>query len=289
MDLEQSDDDILDAEIEADEPVVDTEAEAEIEDAPEIETDDDAETEEQTEAEAEDVLTVSLGEEDEPEETPVIRTIRDKNREQAKRIKELEAKLSAGTSAEPKTVLGPKPKLEDFDYDADKFEEELVKWSDAKRKVEAETKAEAEKAKEFQSKYDARLQTYNEAKAALGARDFEDAETSVRDTLSPAQQSIIVANAKRPELLVYALGKNPDVAAKLAGSPDLVSFAYQLAQIEASMKVTGTTKPTPEKRVKGGSGPALSSDKQLERLEAEADRTGDRTKVLAYKKSLRKK
>ena len=96
----------------------------------------------------------------------------------------------------------------------------------------------------------------------------------------------MVQGAKNPALVVYALGKNPAKAKELASISDPVKFAFAVANLEAQLKVT-PRKPKPEpERVLSGSSRAISGtvDSQLERLREEAARTGDMSKVMAYKR-----
>jgi inosine/xanthosine triphosphate pyrophosphatase family protein len=106
--------------------------------------------------------------------------------------------------------------------------------------------------------------------------------------LNQTQQGIIVQGADDPALLVYALGKNPKKLQELSSISDPVDFAFKLAKLEAQLKVTNKKAPSPETRVKGAKTGVSSgsSDKVLERLRNEADKTGDYTKVLSYKKKL---
>lgn len=231
-------------------------------------------------------LTVTIeGEEDEPEDQGVgIRKLREAHKDQKKRIKELEAKLQ---SQQPQVSdVGEKPRLEDFDYDSEKFETAFLDWSERKRAHEAKKQAAEQEGEAARERYNQRLQSYAQKKAALGAKDFDEAEEAVLEGLSVAQQSVIIANSEKPDLVVYALGKNPSVLSRMAEKSDLISFAFEVAKLESNLKVTGTAKPKPEKRVKGPSGAALTPDKKLTQLEDEADRTGDRTKLLAYKREL---
>lgn len=279
-----------------------TETEEELEDEAEEVVDEDEDTEadetkgedegevaESDDDEEEAGLVVSLGDDDEDEDedqSPVIRSMREKLRDQKKRIKELEANAENETA--DAVQLGEKPTLESVDYDSDKFEAALLEWNEKKRKSDADKQVQAERQEAMQKHYDERLASYQTAKQSLGARGFEDAEDAVRETLSTAQQSIIVANAKQPAILVYALGKNPDMMKELAEQPDLASFAFRLGQIESGMKVTGMNKkPAPEKRLQGRSQAPASGSKKLEQLRSEAEKTGDYSKVTRYKKELR--
>ena len=68
----------------------------------------------------------------------------------------------------------------------------------------------------------------------------------------------------------------------------LAKFAAELGKLEKDLKVSKPTKPAPaDTNLRSNAAPS-SSSKKLAGLEAEANRTGDRTKLIAYKKSLRK-
>lgn len=89
----------------------------------------------------EDEVTVSIGEEPDPQaeeerKAPQwVRELRKADREKTRRIKELEAKLSTPTETKP-AQLGPKPKIEAYDYDAEKFEAALTQWYETKRRAD---------------------------------------------------------------------------------------------------------------------------------------------------------
>jgi hypothetical protein len=89
---------------------------------------------------------------------------------------------------------------------------------------------------------------------------------------------------------VYALGKNPKKAAELAKRSDPVEFAFAVARLEKDLKVSNRkSAPAPEKIVQN-SGRVVSSasvDSTLNRLRAEAERTGDYTKVMEYRRQKR--
>jgi hypothetical protein len=92
-----------------------------------------------------DEVVVSIGEEAPPTEEEVrapewVRELRKTNREKERRIRELEAKLTATTTEnKPVVTMGPKPKLEDHDYDADRYEQALDAWHERKRQHDLET------------------------------------------------------------------------------------------------------------------------------------------------------
>lgn len=240
-------------------------------------------------------LVVEIGSDEVSDEPEHITELRRRYREQQKRLKELEAKASGSAPAAP--ALPPKPTLEDCDYDAEAFEQKLATWYDAKREHdarEAEVKAVQERAEQ---KWQSRLAFYDEGKSKLGAQDYDEAEATVAEILSApfpgivaedVRIGIIKQGATDPAALVYALGKNPAKAKELAAIDDPVEFAWRAARLEASMKVVRGKAPPPEKRVSGGvPGVAGALDDTLERLRAEAAKTGDFSKVMAYKRQMK--
>ena len=238
---------------------------------------------------------VSIGEKPDPQaeeerQAPQwVRDLRRADREKTRRIKELEAKLAV-PATETKPVLGPKPKLEDFDYDAEKFEKELTTWFETKRKADQEEQQRQSAAKAEKDAWDAKLGNYQKLKAEVPVKDFQEAEDEAQNTLSVVQQGIVVQGAENPALVIYAIGKNPAKAKELAAITDPVKFAFAIAKLEAQVKVTPRkTQPAPERMPSGtnrGAGGAV--DSQLERLREEAARTGDYSKVHAYKTQKRK-
>jgi len=133
-----------------------------------------------------------------------------------------------------------------------------------------------------QAAWNAKLTSYQTAKASLKVSDFEDAEHLVTSTMSATQQAIILKLPK-PELMVYAVGKNPAKAKELAAIKDPIDFAFAVAKLETQLKVQPrNAPPAPESKVRTTTGGAVAVDNTLAKLQAEADRTGDRSKVAAY-------
>jgi hypothetical protein len=242
--------------------------------------------------EVDDSLTVEIGEPD--EEPEHITELRRRYREQQKRLKELEAQSVTPANA---PQLPPKPTLEDCDYDAEAFEKKLEGWYEQKREHdarEAEIKAVQERANQ---RWEQKLTRYEEGKSKLGAPDYDDAETTVSQIFDKpfpglnapdVRMGIIKQGAKDPNALIYALGKNQAKAKELAEIEDPVEFAFALGELSAKMKIVRGKAPPPEKKVSGAvPGVAGAMDNTLERLRDEAARTGDFSKVRAYKAQIR--
>lgn len=220
-----------------------------------------------------------------------VRELRKTNTELKKKNRELEQKLrGASDESQAPTKLGKKPSLEEFDYDTDKFEIALESWYETKRKVEEESEK-ARRAQEDQQKaWQAKLNEYGESKANLKVKDFEFAEEVVQEFFDVTQQGVMLQGAENPALVVYALGKNPKKAKEISSIKDPVKFAFAVAKLETQLKVTNRkAAPPPEKTVKGTGSLSGAVDSTLERLREEAAKTGNMSKVIAYKAQLRKK
>jgi hypothetical protein len=247
----------------------------------------------ETEIDAEDEVVVTLGEEQPPQEEPehspnLVNKLRKMHREATKRIRELEAKQAVEPAPQAPT-LGAKPTLEASDYDADKFEQALTSWHEQKRKVEeAEVKVKREQA-DAQKTWQGTLDAYGKAKTELKVRDFDEAEEAVIEALSSTQQGIILSGAKTPAELIYALGKNPKALKSLSEVKDPVKFAFAVADLQKDLKVSKRSDiPAPERSIRSTAPVSGSVDSTLERLRTEARKSGDYTKVTAYKEKLKR-
>lgn len=247
------------------------------------------EPEEVTIQEPEEVV-VSIGDEEPeepPQETPVFRELRKSYREQAKEIKELRAKLQQVTAKAPEP-LGAKPKLEDFDYDAEKFEESLSAWFEKKRAADAEAEKAKQAEQQQQQEWQNTLGKYQKARESLRVRDFDEVEASIQEKFNVTQQGVLLQGAEDPALLVYAIGKNPKKADELSAIKDPVKFAFAVAKLETQLKVTPRKPATPpEKALQSVGRTSGAIDTTLERLREEAAKTGDMSKVIAYKRQKR--
>lgn len=235
-------------------------------------------------------VVVSIGEEAPPPEEQThapewVRELRKTNRELQRQNRELQNKLQTTAQTETKpVVLGVKPKLEDHDYDADKFEAALADWFERKRQAdEASARQEAEVMNQ-QKAWKAKLDGYGKAKAELRVKDFEDAEAVALELFNITQQGVMLQGADNPALVVYALGKNPKKAKELSDIKDPVKFAFAVAKLEKELKVTNRrAAPAPERIVSGTGRSSGAVDSTLERLREEAARTGNMTKVIQYR------
>lgn len=242
-----------------------------------------------------DEVVVSIGDEQPPDEKPAprwVKELRKSQRELARENRDLKARLESTASTETKPVqLGPKPTLDSCEYDSERYEAELASWFERKRDAD-QAEQRARDAQEAQERdWRAKLEAYGKAKAELKVRDYDEAEDAVQNLFDVTQQGVMLEGAENPALLVYALGKSPSKAKELAAIKSPVKFAFAIAKLEKELKVSTRTKqaPAPEKTVSGTARISGSVDSNLERLREEAARTGDISKVVAYKRQLKLK
>lgn len=270
------------------------ETEEEIEEVEE-ETEEISEDEETEEVETEEEETViTFGDEvapaSEDHSAPEwVKEVRKANRELQKKNRELEQKLQSSTVAVKAPIqLRVKPKLEDYDYDSDQYEASLDNWHEEKRGYdEQQRQAKAEQDNQAKA-WGNTLESYATKKSALNVPDYDDAEHVILETLSETQQSMILQGADNPALLVYALGKNPKRAKELADIKDPVKFAFAVAKLETTVKTTSRKKAPPAEKTVSGNGKVSVNDSTLDKLRAEAEKTGNYSKVTAYKAKMKK-
>ena len=241
-------------------------------------------------------LVITLGD-DEPQQEEEqarapewVRELRKANREKDKRIRELEQEKASREAANAPGAIkvGEKPTLESCEYDQDRYESEFDAWHERKRQADEQAAAARKEQESIQTAWQQRVTAYNAAKAALPVDDYYDSEGAVTGALDQVKQTILLKAAKKPEKLIYALGKSPAKLKELAAITDPIEFAGEVARLETTMKETQRKGPPPaEKVIQGSGGTRVSTDSTLDKLREEALRTGDLSKVMQYKASKR--
>jgi len=165
---------------------------------------------------------------------------RERDYERTKRM-ELEEELKKAKSVTP---LGEKPKLENFETEAD-YLEALADW-----KVEQKFKVESEKvSKETESAEEKKAidETYQELDEKMGKgrtkyADFNELVLDKELKISEAMVEAILFSDTAEDVLYY-LGKHPEEAADIAGLSPL-KVAHELGKIEAKINAPPPTPPT---------------------------------------------
>jgi len=232
---------------------------------------------------------VFVGFADEPEtppaDTDLVKHLRQQIRERDKRLSEVQR---AAPVEEP-IVVGERPKMADVDYDEDRFEEAIAAWDDRRRAAEKQTQARDTQKQRQEEDWNKVVRNYAEKKAALRFPDAVQAEETAFAALSPSAQALIAKHADNPALFIYAAGKSPTKLAELAridSEGDPFAIVKAVTKMEATLQTRKPPRaPDPDTPVRGRTIAAGSADKQLAKLEAEAEKTGKRDKVIAFKRA----
>lgn len=242
--------------------------------------------------EEEDELDISFGDEKEDEKKPesyLVNDLRDRLRNVKKKYRKTLYELEqlqkpVQSPADP----GPKPTLEACDYDADQYESKLDQWHEKKRQSDQVKQQAAARKEQEDAEWKKIHQNYGERRQTLKVKDFKEAEEEVIETLDIPKQNIILKYAKKPELIVYALGKSPAKLAEMAKMDDFM-FSKELGRLEDNLKV-GRRKPKtqPEKTIKSTGTLSGTVDRTREKLREEAARTGNYTKLHEYNRRKRR-
>lgn len=224
-----------------------------------------------------------------------VRKLRKDHREAVKRNRELEQRLAEKETVEtkPTVELGPKPKIEDYEFDAQDYEKALDEWHENRRKFEEEDNRIKSDKKRQEDEWNTTLEGYKKAKSELKFKDVDESESLAFGLLDVTQQGIVISGCENPALVMYAIGKDPVEGKKLSSLKDPVKFATAIGKFEGKLKMAkrSNTPPPPEKKVTQGGGTSKSGavDSTLERLRADAAKTGDFSKVHEYKRQLKSK
>lgn len=206
-----------------------------------------------------------------------VKQVRQENRELKRQLKQRESQQ------EQHQALREKPTLDAHDYDSDAYEQDYAEWLSEKTQHDAKVQAEQQKYQQYDERY---VNDVNAMKAK--APDYDEIEQSIVDTLPTSKQAMLKMLVDNPAKMVYALGKSPNKLQALSELDD-IQFAKQIVLMEQSMSTVKRNPNKPKPKSHSLEGAAGGGDTKLAKLEAEAERTGDRSKVAAYKKNLRNK
>lgn len=253
---------------------------------------------------ADEGLVLSLGDEPEPEDDQddaaapkwakeLRQRHKDLTRENRELKRQIEQKQAAGKPKPPE--VGKKPALADpdIDYDESKYEAAYSAWQDRKRKADDFERDQRQAEEAANQAWEGRLNAYNEQKSKLVAQvpDYEDSASAMMDMFTTEQQAMIIDVADNAAQMVYVLGRNPAEAKKLAEIKSPTKFIRELSRLEdTKLKVTkkAAAKPAPERSPSGSASKAGAVDSTLERLRADAEKSGDYSKLMEYKRKQRK-
>ena len=228
------------------------------------------------------------GEDDDAADLPKRLRTEIKERDRRLIVAERELEELRKKNAPAVIEVGPKPKLEDFDYDEDKWGDAVEEWSDIKVKAALQKQNEV-KDDDLVEEAQTDVAKFQQSIEALTFADAKTIVKSVGEAMPADMQYTVAATALDPATFIYALGKHPAKLQELLAIKNPTKRIAAIVRMEASMKVgQGRKAPEPDRPLKGNASAAIKSDKKLEQLEKEAAKSGDRTELIRYRKSLQK-
>lgn len=225
------------------------------------------------------------GDQQTEDDNAVIRRMRAELRATKREAAELRKKATPSPAD-----IGERPRYGDgskWDFSEEKYEEALDDWMKAKLATPAKQPEPNDMAQEF-DKRAARFTAIELQHRAdpVKARALDD----VTMALSPDQLAVVtyLAAEKGPDVLLQ-IASDPDVLDRVADMTNPIELAAEIGRMTAGALALKKA-PDIDRPVRGGRGaPAVSADKMLEKLEKEAERTGNRTKLIQYRKAMRDK
>lgn len=234
----------------------------------------------------EDGIVIEIDGVDAAQEDNLVKRLRAELREAKRQIH-----ASAQAAAPKKIEVGNKPDLwDDCEGDADKFERELSAYHDRVRQREQQDKSEQEQQEAGRKRFETAHAQYRQHAQALGVAGYDAIEEKVQGDLPPVLRDVIPLyfGDKGPKVVV-ALGRHPQLLDELLSIQDPLAQILKLNDIAHGVKIMPRKAPPPESQtIQRGSAPAGgTSDKELARLEKEAERTGNRTQLIEYRRKMK--
>lgn len=230
-------------------------------------------------------------EEQEHSDPNLVNKLRKKLRDKDKRIREFERNQKQEAENQEQLVLGPRPVLYEDGYeDEAKFAKGTDAWYERKGKIESEKERQTGLQKQEQERMQQVETSYADKKKAFSGlvTDYDDAESAIEQAFDRTQQGILLTGASNPATMAYTLYKRPALLEEMSKIKDPVKFAIALGELQTKSKVKPRKPNTrPEKTVSGHNKMNAGAQAQMDKLEKEYDKTGDRTKINALKREQR--
>lgn len=224
------------------------------------------------------------------ENTGTIRYFRKRFKKQQRQIAELRERLGkAGVGAEPPPLEKP-PLLADCDYDEEEHRRRSEKWLEQKLQHSLREETKKRELEKNAADWQRKLAQYNTGKEMLGARDYSDAEETVKSTLGDVKFTQILEGAAHPEDVIYALAQHPDVLEKLADLQSNNTFAWRAAELQGRIVKVKPKKPAapPERIPKATAQATGMTQSKEELLRKKAHETGEFSELHEFQRQQRR-
>lgn len=221
-------------------------------------------------------------------DTPLIKQLRQTIKDQRAQLRDkglTPPAVQQQQTAAPAT-LPPFPKMEDdgIDYDPDVYQQKVREWYETEGRVKAQQQQQEQQQQQLLTTFNERKQAYKDRVTSMKVRGYEDAEAFVAGEISQEVQTALILHAEKPELVVLALARNPELLKQAKGITDPVKLGMLIGTVEAKAKAL----PKGKNPVKGAPpNPRGNGNGQLRDLDAEIEKarnSGDYSRVIQLKR-----
>lgn len=220
-----------------------------------------------------------------------VKEVRDDNKRLREELAEFRRQQKQEVEKQEQLVLGPRPKLyDDGSEDEAKHAEATDAWYERKGKIESEKERTLDARKQEQEQMQQVETSYKDKKKAFSelVKDYNEAEAAIERAFDQTQQGILLTGIKNPAIMAYTLFKRPELLEEMSKIKDPVKFAVALGELQTKTKMTPRKPSTlPEKTVSGHNKSNAGAKALRAKLEKEAEKSGDRTAIVALNRKER--
>lgn len=210
------------------------------------------------------------------------------NKRLVKQNEELERKLASIAEMSIPEEPEEKPTLASCDMDEDRFAQAILDYNAQVAKATEAKEKVAKQAQEFLAAYHEKQKSYKKQRAEVvkSTKAFEEHERAVMNDFNITKQDVIIAYSENPVALIHALGKDEKRRKELAGITDLPEFIFRMGKLDQTLKhnLAKKERPSPDTRLVTES---PNKDTKLEQLRRQAEKTGNYTAVIQYKRQMK--
>lgn len=220
-------------------------------------------------------------------DSELVKKLRQTIKDQRTELREAKINTPAQQTAPPEQLtLPPKPKMEDegIDYDPEIYQQKLEEWYQTEARVKAQQQESTKAHEELLKTFNERKADYKSRVASLKIRGYEDAEALVAGEVSQGVQTALIMHAEKPELVVLALARNPELLKQAKEINDPVKLGVLIGTVQAKARAM----PKGKKNVSGAPaeprGAGASTVRDLDAELEKARSSGDYTRVVELKR-----
>ena len=221
-------------------------------------------------------------------DTELVKKLRKLVREKSQEAARLRRSIPQEQATE---IQAPrKPKIDEFDFDTDKYEAAMDSYYTKKAEYDKRTAEANREAEERNNAWQQRVQTYTAERQKLNSPEMQESEAMVQEIFDVVQQTAILQGFDNAASLVLKIGRDFDEMERLAKIKDPIRFALAVQEYNLKTKGIQMSKkpPAPEKTVQSGASAGSDQSRKLEQLREQAQKTGDYTAYMQFKRTLKK-